>query len=335
MTGVDFLREVNLGNELNVNGEVVVIGGGNVAIDVARTALRAGKTNVSMYCLESRVEMPALEEEINEALEEGIIIENSWAPKEIIVKDGKVTAIEFKKCISVFNAEGRFAPVFDEETRKTVASENILVAIGQSMEYGKLLEGTNVVINGNGTVNVDSFTLQTKEDDIFAGGDVATGPRFAIDAIALGKEAAISIHRFVQPGQSLVMGRDRREYKAFDKTDLILEGYDNTKRQRIPHVDGNKAKQSFEDLRDTFTLEQVQKETQRCLSCGATSVDEYVCVGCGACTTRCKFDAISLKRVHDENTVPFEKLKSTVVKNALKRKGKLTIKRLTKALKNE
>ncbi|MDZ5035003.1 4Fe-4S binding protein, partial [Clostridium perfringens] len=144
--------------------------------------------------------------------------------------------------------------------------------------------------------------------------------RFAIDAIALGKEAAISIHRFVHPGQSLVLGRDRREYHAFDKENLRLEGYDNIKRNRIDHVDGAKSKETFRDLRPTFTEEQMKKETERCLGCGATTVDEYTCIGCGACTTRCKFDAISLYRKYDAQSVTLKQLKPKVIKNTIKRK---------------
>lgn len=335
MTGVDFLRDVNLNRINQLDGEVVVIGGGNVAIDVARTAERLGDTKVQMFCLEDRDSMPALEEEIHEALEEGVDIETSWAPKKIITKEGKVTGIEFKKCMSVFNEYGRFAPVYDEEMTMTVAADHVLIAIGQSIQWGNLLDHSSAVINPNGTIAVDSFTLQSGQPDVFAGGDAATGPRFAIDAIALGKQGAISIHRYVQPGQSLVMGRDRRDFKAFDKSSLILEGYDNAGRQKIATVDAKRAKTTFEDLRTTFSMEQLTKETERCLSCGATVVDEYVCVGCGACTTRCKFDAISLKRKYDENTVPFDQLKGVVVKNMIKRKGRIMAHKFNKVVRGQ
>ena len=335
MTGVDFLREVNLDHDIKIDGSVIVIGGGNVAIDVARTAVRAGETEVNMFCLENSEEMPALNEEIDEATAEGVSINPSWAPKRILVKDNKVIGMEFKKCVSVFNDQGKFAPMYDEEQIMTVAANHILIAIGQVMQWKNLLNDSKVKLKGNGTAEIDTFTLQTDESDIFVGGDAATGPRFAIDAIALGKEAAISIHRFVQPGQSLIIGRDRRDYKVFDKSSLIIESYDNTGRQHVDHVDGNIAKESFNDLRGTFTEEQVQKETERCLGCGATTVDEYICVGCGACTTRCKFDAISLKRKYDEDTVPFEELKGVVMKNMIKRQGRLVVHKLQKALKGE
>jgi len=330
MTGVDFLREVNLGNDIKLDGEVVVIGGGNVAIDVARTSTRVGAAKTSMFCLESRKEMPALDEEIDEALAEEIEINNSWGPKRILIENGKVIGIEFKKCISVFDENKRFNPKFDENEVKVVKASHILISVGQGMDWGNLLEDSKVELNPNKTIKADSFTLQTGELDIFAGGDALTGPRFAIDAIALGKEAAISIHRFVHPGQSLVFGRDRRAYHAFDKANLVLDGYDNIKRNRIAHVDGTKSKETFRDLRPTFTEEQIKKETERCLGCGATTVDEYTCIGCGACTTRCKFDAITLYRKYDAQSVPLEKLKPIIVKNIIKRKCVITARKIKK-----
>lgn len=331
-TGVDFLRDVNLGREVKLEGNVVVIGGGNVAIDVARTATRVGASKVDMFCLESREEMPALDEEVDEAMSEDIVINNSWGPKRIATENGRVVAIEFKKCTSVFDENKRFNPKYDENNTITVKADHILLSIGQGIEWGNLLQDSKIELNPNKTIKADSFTLQTAESDVFAGGDAMTGPKFAIDAIALGKEAAISIHRFVQPGQSLVLGRDRRAYHALDKDNLILEGYDNTPRQRTAHVDGAKAKTSFNDLRETLTEEQVKKETERCLSCGATTIDEYTCIGCGACTTRCKFDAISLIRKYDEENVSFEDLKPIIVKNMIKRKGRMVVHKVKKSM---
>lgn len=331
-TGVDFLRNVNIGNEIKLEGKVIVIGGGNVAIDVARTATRVGASKVDMYCLESRKEMPALDEEIEEAMSEDIEINNSWGPKRILTKDGKVVGVEFKRCTSVFDENKRFSPKFDENETKIVEASNVLLSVGQGIDWGGLLDNSKIELNPNKTIKVDSFTLQTGEPDVFAGGDAMTGPKFAIDAIALGKEGAISIHRYVQPGQSLILGRDRREYHAFDKENLNLEGYDSLPRQRTDHVDGAKAKASFKDLRTSFTEEQVKMETERCLSCGATTVDEYTCIGCGACTTRCKFDAISLVRKYDASSVPFEDLKPIIVKNMIMRKGRMVVHKIKKSL---
>lgn len=330
ITGVDFLREVNLGNDIKLEGNVVVIGGGNVAIDVARTATRVGALKVDMFCLESEKEMPALQEEIEDALSEDIGINNSWGPKRILEENGRVVAIEFKKCLSVLDKNGRFSPVFDENETKIVKTNHVLISVGQGMDWGNLLENSKIELNPNKTIKADSFTLQTGELDVFAGGDAMTGPKFAIDAIAMGKEGAISIHRFVHPGQSLIIGRDRREYHALDKGNLTLESYDRMPRQRPLQVDGKKSKETFKDLRTTFTEEQMKKEAERCLGCGATTRDEYMCIGCGACTTRCKFDAITLVRKYDEAGVAFEKLKPIILKNMIKRKGRITVRKMNK-----
>ena len=330
ITGVDFLRDVNLGNEMKLEGNVVVIGGGNVAIDVARTATRVGTSKVDMFCLESEKEMPALQEEIDEALSEDIGINNSWGPKQILQENGCAYGIEFKKCVSVFDKNGRFSPVFDENETMIVNTKHVLISVGQGMDWGKLLENSKIELNPNKTIKADSFTLQTGEADVFAGGDAMTGPKFAIDAIAMGKEGAISIHRYVHPGQSLIIGRDRREYHALDKGNLNLESYDRMPRQRPIHVDGKKSKETFKDLRTTFTEEQMKKEAERCLGCGATTGDEYMCIGCGACTTRCKFDAISLIRKYDAESVALEKLKPVILKNMIKRKGRITVRKANK-----
>lgn len=333
LAGVDFVRNVNLGDDINLKGNVVVIGGGNVAIDVARTAARVGADKVDMFCLESRSEMPALDEEIEEAESEGIIINNSWGPKRIITENGRVTGIEFKKCTSVFDENKRFNPTYDENEAITVNADTILLSIGQSIDWGDLIAGSSIELNPNKTIKADPFTYQTGEPDVFAGGDVFTGPKFAIDAIAAGKQGAISIHRYVQPGQSLIIGRDRREYRSLDKQNIDLEGYDRLPRQKACHADETSSKESFKDLRATFTEEQVKSETERCLGCGATVVDEFLCVGCGACTTKCRFDAISLVRKYDGEGVVFEKLKPVVIKQILKRKGKIVLKKALNAFK--
>ena len=321
VAGVDFLRSINLGSIPAMTGKTVVIGGGNVAIDVARAAARTAAVSVDMYCLEGRSEMPALPEEIREAEEEHVAIHNGYGPKEILVKDGRAVGVVFKKCLRVFDENHRFAPQYDENDTITVETDHVLLSIGQSIQWGNLLAGTAVVTRHNGTVEADPFTYQTAEPDIFAGGDVYTGPRFAIDAIAAGKEGAISIHRFVQPGQSLTYGRDRRQYHSFDKENVVLESFDRMPRQKAGHSD--RKEHSFGDNRLTFTEEQMKKETQRCLGCGAAQVDEYMCVGCGQCTTKCKFGAISLTRKYNEFAPVFEKLPIAVAKYAVKRTGKI------------
>ena len=250
-TGVEFLRSVNLDESTKLSGRTVVVGGGNVAVDVARAALRAGSGEVSMFCLESRDIMPAAKDEVAEAEEEGISVNNSWGPKEILTENGKVKAIVFKKCLSVKDADGRFNPQYDENDLMTVECENVLLSIGQSIVWGDLLKGTKVEIRPNGGAIADPVTYQTAEPDIFVGGDVYTGPRFAIDAIAAGKEGFVSMHRFVNPGQSLTLGRNRREFIELDKNNIDVETFDNAKRQ-IPGTKAGVAKETFRDLRCTL-----------------------------------------------------------------------------------
>ena len=296
MSGIEFLNKVNKDEEhMKLSGKTVVIGGGNVAMDVARTALRAGSDDVSMYCLESRDEMPAAKDEIEEALEENISINNGWGPKEIITENGRVKAVVLKKCTSVFNAEKRFAPVYDENDTITIECDNVLLSIGQQIIWGNLLAGTKVELNKNGTAKADPVTYQTAEPDIFVGGDVYTGPRFAIDAIAAGKEGCVSIHRFVHKGHSLTLARDLRHFIELDKNNLDIEEYDNAKRQRPGRKSGDAAS-TYRDLREIFTEEQLKTEASRCLGCGATVVDPNKCIGYGLCTTKCEFDAIHLSR---------------------------------------
>ncbi len=298
-TAVDLLREVNENEKYDIKGDVVVIGGGNVAIDVARDSKRCAeeKTKVSLFCLEARETMPASVEEIEEAEEEGIIINPGWGPKEVLVdENGEVSGIVLKKCVSVKDAEGRFCPQYDEEEVMTVACKHVFFSVGQSIIWGDLLAGSKVELGrGNGAV-ADALTYQTAEPDIFVGGDVYTGPKFAIDAIAAGKEGAISIHRFVQPHSSLTIGRNRNDFISLDKEDIRVESYDNSSRQMPGQNDRIDKKHSFRDAKLVFTEEQVKAETARCLGCGASVVDPNKCIGCGICTTKCEFDAIKLHR---------------------------------------
>ena len=325
MTAVDFLRTVGADESYPVTGKAVVVGGGNVAIDVARTAQRCGAESVAMFCLEPRDKMPASEEEIAEALEEDVTIDCGWGPKEILTENGRVTGIVFKRCVSVWDKDGKFAPAYDENDTKTVPCDRVFLSIGQSILWGDLLKGSKVELGrGNGAV-ADSLTYQTAEPDIFVGGDVYTGPKFAIDAIAAGREGAISIHRFVQPHSSLTIGRNRREFIALDKDNIKVEQYDNASRQ-IPGTRKDvDHKKSFRDAKLPFTEEQVKAETARCLGCGASVVDPNKCIGCGVCTTKCEFGAIKLHRERPEcsNMIPSEKKLPYVLGNGAKQALKI------------
>ena len=296
ITALEYLKDANCGGK-DYAGRVVVVGGGNVAIDAARVSARSGALKVHMLCLESEKEMPASPEEVAEATEDGVEIKCGWGPKEVLTKDGKVTGIVFKKCTSVKNAEGRFSPTYDENDTVTIECDRVIFAIGQKSAWGGLLEGENIEFNGPAVV-ADKLTYQTSVEDIFIGGDVYTGPKFAIDAIAAGHYAAESLHRYVQGGH-LTIGRNHWEFKALDTEDILVESYDRAPRQKEGH-DDSLPKNTFKDAKVTLTEEQVRTETARCLGCGVTVVDSNKCIGCGVCTTKCPFDAISLKRDHPE-----------------------------------
>lgn len=329
ISGIDFLKDVANNSKNKLDGKVIVIGGGNVAVDVARSAIRFGGKDVSMYCLESRAEMPASEDEILEAEEEKISINCGYGPKEIIAENGKVKAVVFKKCTSVKDSSGKFNPQYDENDTITVECDYVLSAIGQSIEWGNLLDGSKVQLNGNKTAKADDWTYQTAQEDVFVGGDVYTGPRFAIDAIAAGKEGAESLHRFVWKGHDLKLGRIRRNnFHYIDKDNMVITSYDHSNRQ----VPGRKRdlSMSFSDDRLPLTEEQVKIETARCLSCGAAKVDPRVCIGCGLCTTRCKFDAIHIKREYNTIGSVYEKLVPFVLKGMGNRVVDLTKKKLGK-----
>ena len=295
-TAVALLRTVGGDESHKMTGKTVVIGGGNVAIDAARVALRCGSSDVTMVCLEPREKMPASAEEIAEAEEEGTAIRCGYGPKEFLTKDGHVCGVVLKRCTGLYDAEGRFAPTYDESVTITLPCDNVVLSIGQCIQWGNLLDGEAVQLGrGQGAV-ADAMTYQTAQSDIFVGGDVYTGPRFAIDAIAAGKQGAISIHRFVQPNTSLTIGRNRRDFYELDKTNLALGDYDRAPRQAAGMDDAIDAHRSFRDAHLTLTEAQVKTETARCLGCGASVVDPNKCIGCGVCTTKCEFDAIHLHR---------------------------------------
>ena len=292
-TAVEFLKTANCGGR-KVEGRTVVVGGGNVAIDAARVSARSGAESVTMLCLEGRDEMPASKEEVEEAQTDGVEVKNGWGPVRVICENGVATDVEFRKCVSVFDENKRFAPVYDDSMTIEIPAENVIFAIGQAVVWGDLLKGSKVELGRGKYPSADKLTYQTAEPDIFVGGDVFTGPKFAIDAIAQGHEAAESLHRYVQHGH-MTIGRNRREFAMLDTDNIKVENYDNASRQSAP-VDTSLDSKSFEDNHGTLTEEQVKIETSRCLGCGASIVDPNKCIGCGICTTKCAFDAIRLHR---------------------------------------
>ena len=325
--GVEFMREVNLGNKPAIGDKVAVIGGGNVAMDVCRTAVRLGAKETYVVYRRSEEELPADKLEVEEAKAEGVKFLFLNAPAEIIGEEGKVKALKVEVMeLGEPDEKGRRKPVGTGKF-ETIELSAVIGAIGQKVDLGGIApEG--MAFNKNGTIIADAVTLQTAQPDVFVGGDVYTGPKFAIDAIAAGREAAISLHRYVHPGQSLTLARNRREFIELDKSNLAIavESFDNSSRQ-VPGHDAKKAK-SFSNDRMAFTEEQVKKEASRCLGCGATVVDENKCIGCGLCTTKCEFDAIHLRRELPEASMMIkaeDKMKA-ILPYAAKRAAKIAIK---------
>ena len=320
MTGIDFLRAVNLGAAPAIGTSVAVIGGGNVAIDVARAAVRLG-AEVTVVYRRDRDSMPAADDEIAEAAEEGVSFRFLASPAEIL-GDGKAETLKIELM------ELRGGKPAGTGVYETMNVSAIISAVGQEIE----LNGISVDTGAKGTVTVSLPSFQTSEADVFAGGDVVTGPKFAIDAIAAGKEGAISIHRYVHPGQSQVIGRDHRDYKAMNPATagVAIDGFDTAPRQKASGGSAKDAEKTFRDLRGTLTEEQLKTETRRCLDCGTAVVDESLCVGCGICTTKCKFDAIRLEKVTDFAGTPYFKALLGAAGNAPAALAKLVVKKVAR-----
>ena len=320
MTGIDFLRAVNLGEAPAIGTSVAVIGGGNVAIDVARAAVRLG-AEVTVVYRRDRDSMPAADDEIAEAAEEGVSFRFLASPAEIL-GDGKAETLKIELM------ELRGGKPAGTGVYETMNVSAVISAVGQEIE----LNGISVDTGAKGTVTVSLPSFQTSEADVFAGGDVVTGPKFAIDAIAAGKEGAISIHRYVHPGQSQVIGRDHRDYKAMNPATagVAIDGFDTAPRQKASGGSAKDAEKTFRDLRGTLTEEQLKTETRRCLDCGTAVVDESLCVGCGICTTKCKFDAIRLEKVTDYAGTPYFKALLGAAGNAPAALAKLVVKKVAR-----
>ena len=327
-TGIDFLRRVNQGEKPELGSDVAVIGGGNVAIDVARSALRLGAENVTIIYRRSRDEMPAADDEIAEAEEEGVKFRFLASPVEIL-GDGKCESLKLERMeLGEADARGRRKAVGTGRF-ETVPVTAVISAIGQKIDLSGIAD-FETDKSGNVVVSLPSY--QTSVADVFAGGDVVTGPKFAIDAIAAGKEGAVSIHRFVHPGQTQNLGRDNRDYKALDASTIAISvgSFDTAPRQKAASGSAAEAKKTFKDLRGTLTEEQIRKEASRCLGCGCVVIDEDLCVGCGICTTKCKFDAIRLEKTIDNKGKTYYRTLMTAASQAPLAVGRLARKKLGK-----
>ena len=279
LEGVDFLRDVSLGHEVSVGKKLIVIGGGNVAIDVARSALRKGAEEITLVCLEKRDEMPAWDYEIEEALEEAITIVNGLGPKRFLATDAKVSGVEFKRCTAVFDETGAFNPQYDEDDLTTMGADTVIVAIGQAADLS-FAKKQEISVTSRGGLEADPVTFQTPIEGVFAGGDVFYGPKSVVEAVECGKEAAESIHRYIN-GLDLTEGREKDW--SYEKPDT--EGVVHASRIPMRHLAPEERKGSFKEIAYGFNEEEAKAEAHRCLECG-------VCSECYQCVKACEPKAV-------------------------------------------
>jgi len=283
---ITFLREVNLGLRPSIGERVAVVGGGNVAIDAARTALRLNAKEINLVCLESRQEMPAFESDIQAAVDEGIILNCSWGPR-VIVGDDRVTGIEFIRCTSVFDAEGRFNPSFDESVKISFTAETVIIGIGQ---IPQIPEDFHLRIGKGSTIRVDPITLTTNREGVFAGGDAVTGPATVVQALATGRQAAFRIDEYLQHRYPLV-GRDERETLTGNLLPKTIEMIRKLNRFEPPVLSPQERAEEFEPVELVYDWENAINEARRCLRCGmgAEILFQDKCATCLTCLRICPY----------------------------------------------
>ena len=290
LLGLDFLRDVKLGRGPNLSGKVVVIGGGNVAIDVAMAARRQGAESVEVVSLESRKEMPAYEWEIQDALEEGIRLNPGWGPQAIVGDNGRAAGVKLQRCARVFDDEGRFAPTFDSQFSQSDA-DHVIIAIGQRSDFSFLGEDDPLWDKSKRFIRADELTLQTNVDSVFAGGDMVSGPASVVEAVAQGHEAAESIDRFLR-GEDLAAGRDKPAPTPAGMPPRWFPLKDRAVPSRLPAGE----RVGYAEIEQTLDEEAAVAEAQRCLACG-------VCSECMECVKACSADAILHNMLPEETTV--------------------------------
>jgi len=277
-----FLRALSTGKKIEVGKRIAVVGGGNVAMDVARSALRIGGEEIHVLCVESRDEMPAFKKDVKEAEEEGIILHTRRMPKRIIGIAGKAVGVETLKCASVFDEDGRFNPQVEPNTEEILEADTIIVAIGQEVDYTLLKAADGVLVTKGGLLVVDGITQQTNIPGVFAAGDAVSGPGLVIEAIAKGHEASISIDRFLR-GENLKKGRVKKEPIV---APLPEKDFEKIKRVELPTLPVKERIRNFKEVELEMTEEMAIKEAERCLSCN-------ICSLCRQCVDACEADAIN------------------------------------------
>lgn len=262
--GIDFLKDVSLKGKVSIGERTIVIGGGNVAIDVALTALRSGAKEVGIVCLESREEMPAWEYEIKDALDEGIKINNSWGPKRFVEENRKVKRIELKRCTAVFDEQGRFNPQYDESELMTLEADTVLLSIGQACDMSFAEGVPDLDVSPRGPSVKDSITLETNIPGLFVGGDASYGPRSVVEAVASGKEAAISIDRYLK-GEDMRAGRSQK----WNSIEFEPQNVQYEARQQMPRLSIAERRNSFKEIDSGFSEQAARFEAKRCFrTCG-------------------------------------------------------------------
>ena len=316
VNGLEFLKLVNLGEPVEIGPRVLVIGGGNVAFDVARTALRnaeeegvedfrvtadvartaarrRGVSEVHIACLESLEEMPADRVEIDEGQHEGLSLHTALGPR-AIHGEGRVSGVEFARCLSVFDSERRFSPQFDESARETVACDTVIFAIGQHAELGFLRPEDGVELTDRGLVKVDPETLQTSRPDVFAGGDVVLGPRLFIDAIASGQVAARGIHDYLRRTTTTVELRSAWSPAAY----TMGEDWEVRARALPPSLAPSPTElptAAERQVEENYPEAQARSQAERCLRCDVqTYFEGSRCIACNGCVDVCPDDCLHL-----------------------------------------
>ena len=295
ISGFDFTKQVNIGGQTELKGNTVVIGGGNIAADVARLAVRCGAGKVDLYCLECDAEMPMGETDREECIKDGVSIHAGWGPVEVLTQNGHCSGVRVRKCVSVQDAEGKFAPSFDACVTDETQCDNVIYCIGQKAEWGELLADSKVELNPNCTVKAAPVTLQTAQEDIFAGGDACHGQKYVVDAIAAGKEAAVSIERYLT-GADIAQGRG------------VYRKVENPPHDNIPQAPRNQASMrepgsvagDFSIVNQGLTEEQITDEVHRCMTCGSLATINFSteCARCRNCETSCPEQAIQKAPVY-------------------------------------
>ena len=335
--GIDFLLNVNLGYRFSIGQKVVVIGGGNVAIDVARSALREqqrlmledlsahelpeslsagaqqvamkemmdvsraalrlGAREVHLVCLESRAEMPAFAEEIEEGQLEGLELHPSLGPQRFLGRNGKVIGVETLRCASVFDSERRFNPMFEQGTEAVIDCDTVILAIGQASDLSFLTNGDEIEITHQGTIKIDENTLMSSAPGVFAAGDIAFGPRLIISAVADGKKAAENIDRYLRGGE----WKPRPQYVQITVLDhhRMAESYDEYSRLAVPMIPIDR-RTGVVEVEAGYSEDEARREARRCLQCWINTIFEgneaagTECILCGECVDVCPENCLQL-----------------------------------------